>query len=136
MRREDWCCGQNRRRQELSYCGTLLFDQDLPGKDWGGGDVDCATVHLTIPRSSMAITPQEPVMLGGTIRTNLDPFNQYDDETLLDVLHKCLLGHVLQSNPDASTLGESDGIQLLSGNPQLICLARVMPNPSRILLLD
>jgi len=50
--------------------------------------VDCSTVSLNTLRSRMAIIPQEPVMFGGTIRANLDPFNQRTDEELLDVLYK------------------------------------------------
>jgi ABC-type multidrug transport system fused ATPase/permease subunit len=62
--------------------------------------VDCSTVSLNKLRSSMAIIPQEPVMFGGTLRTNLDPFNLHNDEELMDVLHKCLLGPVVDANED------------------------------------
>jgi ATP-binding cassette, subfamily C (CFTR/MRP), member 1 len=76
-------------------------------------------------------------MFGGTIRTNLDPFNQYDDEELLDALHKCLLGPVLESNPDGlNTKVDQMGSNFSLGTQQLICLARAMLNPSKILLLD
>jgi ABC-type multidrug transport system fused ATPase/permease subunit len=94
-------------------------------------------VNLNKLRSSMAIIPQEPVMFGGTVRSNLDPFNQYDDEKLLDVLYKCLLGPVLEANEgglDAKV--EPLGSNFSLGTQQLICLARAMLNPSCILLMD
>lgn len=76
-------------------------------------------------------------MFGGTIRTNLDPFNQHSDEKLLDILHKCLLGPVLKASEDGlNTKVESLGANFSLGTQQLICLARAMLNPSPILLLD
>ena len=98
---------------------------------------DCSFVNLNKLRSSMAIIPQEPVMFGGTLRSNLDPFNQHDDEQLLDVLYKCLLGPEVESNKDGlDAKVEPLGSNYSLGTQQLICLARAMLNPSRILLMD
>jgi ABC-type multidrug transport system fused ATPase/permease subunit len=99
--------------------------------------IDCSFVNLNKLRSSMAIIPQEPVMFGGTLRTNLDPFNQRTDEELMDVLYKCLLGPVVEANEDGlDAKVEQLGSNYSLGTQQLICLARAMLNPSRILLLD
>ena len=99
--------------------------------------IDCSFVNLNKLRSSMAIIPQEPVMFGGTVRSNLDPFNEHGDEELLDVLHKCLLGPVMEANEDGLYAKvEPLGANFSLGTQQLICLARAMLKPSRILLMD
>jgi ABC-type multidrug transport system fused ATPase/permease subunit len=99
--------------------------------------VDCSFVNLNTLRSRMAIIPQEPVMFGGTLRTNLDPFNQHTDEELIDILYKCLLGPVVEANEDGlDAKVEPLGANYSLGTQQLICLARAMLNPSPILLLD
>jgi ABC-type multidrug transport system fused ATPase/permease subunit len=100
-------------------------------------NIDCASVSLNKLRRSMAIIPQEPVMFGGTLRTNLDPFHEHDDKELYEVLRKCLLGHMVDGNEEGlDAKVEVMGSNYSLGTQQLICLARAMLNPSRILLLD
>lgn len=48
--------------------------------------VDIHTIGLSLLRSSMSVISQDAVLLAGTIRYNLDPFQQYDDAWL----QKCL----------------------------------------------
>lgn len=48
--------------------------------------IDTKTVPLDILRSSISIIPQEPVLFSGTLRKNLDPFDEYNDEVSDGVL--------------------------------------------------
>jgi ABC-type multidrug transport system fused ATPase/permease subunit len=99
--------------------------------------IDCSKVKLKQLRQSMAIIPQEPVMFSGTIRSNLDPFNEHTDEELMDVLYKCLLGSMFEHSENGlGTKVDAMGANFSLGTQQLICLARAMLNPSPILLLD
>ncbi|CAJ0563663.1 unnamed protein product, partial [Mesorhabditis spiculigera] len=49
-----------------------------------GVDINC--LQLRDLRSHLAIIPQEPVLFVGTVRRNLDPFNEYSDEALWTAL--------------------------------------------------
>lgn len=42
-------------------------------------DLDTKTVSLNKLRSQISIIPQEPVLFSGTLRKNLDPFDEYKD---------------------------------------------------------
>merc|ERR1740130_245822 len=44
--------------------------------------VDTATLGLTVLRRSLGLVPQDPVLFAGTIRFNLDPFNEHSDERI------------------------------------------------------
>lgn len=67
------------RIQELSS-GTIKLD-----------GVDASKLGLRDLRSKIAIIPQEPVLFQGTIRSNLDPFSEYEDAHLNDALRRAHL---------------------------------------------
>lgn len=41
-------------------------------------------------RSKITIISQEPVLFSGTMRTNLDPFNEHSDHVLWNALHEVI----------------------------------------------
>lgn len=49
-------------------------------------DVEVHDLGLHDLRSKISIIPQEPVLFSGTMRTNLDPFDEYPDHVLWNAL--------------------------------------------------
>jgi len=49
---------------------------------------DIAEIGLHDLRSQISIIPQEPVLFSGTMRYNLDPFEQYPDDKLWEALEE------------------------------------------------
>lgn len=43
-------------------------------------NIDTKEIPLSSLRSKISIIPQEPVLFSGTLRKNLDPFDEYEDE--------------------------------------------------------
>ena len=53
--------------------------------------IDVSKIGLEDLRRAIAILPQEPLLFSGTLRSNLDPFNIYDDARLWDAMHRAYL---------------------------------------------
>ena len=53
-------------------------------------DVEIHKLGLHDLRSKFSIIPQEPVLFSGTMRTNLDPFDEYPDLVLWNALDEVI----------------------------------------------
>ncbi|KAF9029722.1 hypothetical protein BDZ89DRAFT_1065204 [Hymenopellis radicata] len=108
-----------------------------------------STLNLDALRKSITIIPQMPELLSGTLRQNLDPFDQYDDATLNDALRASGL-FALQAEDAAHPHGDekpenhitldtsisSGGNNLSVGQRQILALARAIVRGSKLLILD
>ncbi|KIJ26945.1 hypothetical protein M422DRAFT_38010 [Sphaerobolus stellatus SS14] len=99
-------------------------------------------INLDALRSHITIIPQIPELLSGTLRKNLDPFEQHDDATLNGALEDAGLfslqieGTSGEARITLDSKIASGGGNLSVGQRQIIALARAIVRQSKILILD
>ena len=58
--------------------------------------VDIAKLELADLRNQITMIPQDPVMFSGTLRFNLDPFDEASDDRIIDLIKKANLEYILE----------------------------------------
>ncbi|ROT37636.1 hypothetical protein SODALDRAFT_297917 [Sodiomyces alkalinus F11] len=98
---------------------------------------DISAMGLSDLRSRLAIIPQDGALFEGTLRQNLDPGNEHLDSDLWNSIYEAgLAPFVLQRGGGLDTKIYEGGSNLSQGQRQLVSLARVMLNPSNVVVLD
>ncbi len=99
--------------------------------------VDLSKLKLKDIRSVVSLIPQTPFLFSGTLRMNLDPFNEYTDDKVWQVLEQVHLKQACMNFPNKLLYVISDqGSNLSAGQQQLICVARALLRGSKVILLD
>lgn len=127
--------------------------------------IDTSGMTLHDLRTRLTIIPQDPVLFSGTVRSNMDPFDEHSDDELYDALERVHLisgtsppsrDPLVVDHPSSSgthtprTAAEANtnifkslssqvsegGLSLSQGQRQLLCLARTIVRKPKIMLLD
>ncbi|KAG7364336.1 multidrug ABC transporter permease/ATPase [Nitzschia inconspicua] len=111
---------------------------------------DTKSIGLTKLRSSIAVIPQDPVLFSGTIRTNLDPFDEHSDADIFDVLMRVGLYSKAKSSASVTSLSslalndvqslkdpvKNEGSNFSVGQRQLLVVARALLSGASIVIMD
>ncbi len=85
--------------------GLLRILEIWDDEEYGKGSIELddqniEDIGLHLLRQNITMIPQDPVLFSGSIRYNIDPFNTYDDEKIIDALTKVHIWNKLLGDED------------------------------------
>jgi ATP-binding cassette subfamily C (CFTR/MRP) protein 1 len=100
-------------------------------------DVDISKLGLEILRHNLTIIPQDPALMEGSLRYNIDPLEKSDDKEIIKVMEKIGFDYIIKRDKQGLNQEIAEGGSNLSvGEKQLICITRAILRKSKIIIMD
>jgi ABC-type multidrug transport system fused ATPase/permease subunit len=97
-------------------------------------DINIGTVPRSIVRSKIESIPQEPFVIPGTLRNNIDPQNSQTNSDLVNFLTIVRLWETVELYGGLDV--DIQKMHFSAGQLQLLSLARILSQRGKIIIMD
>ena len=123
----------NRQFTNLSLCLFRILEAEK-GKIFID-NIDISQLDLLTLRQNISIIPQEPTLIEGSLRYNIDPYNNFKDEEINTLINELNLNNFMKGKNLEYKI-EENGNNLSVGERQLICIIRALLRKNKIIIMD
>jgi ATP-binding cassette subfamily C (CFTR/MRP) protein 4 len=115
-----------------SIISTILRLHKFEGNILVDG-VDITTLPLDTLRANIAVISQDPVLLTGTVRENIDLAGKYRDDEIWNAIKAVNLDELF---PDLNHKISNADVNISFSQKQLLCMARAIVRKNKIIIMD